>query len=622
MYQGGVLDPPDNTRGNGFNRRTRPSDPPPDYGGFTDTRDQKNGASTESLDSTGKTKSFKRLVERFAEKTSMQGVPYINSSKFWYAKLLWTILLLSCTAGMTLHLYYLINQFLQWPIQTKIELGFSNLNFPAVTICNVNPIRNSKVYMASEHLQSLLAELEMTSLYGDDNAENSTKRRRKRFVDELSNVNTSGYDNYKDGLDYDDEEFEYGSDVDFRVQIMELFTHLYREEDRDVKIDMGHQLDQMLISCTIGKYKCYADNFTLLQHDTYGNCYTLQSNKLKISKSGPMHGLTLVMYMDKEEYLKQLNEGYGARLLIHDRNTFPFPAEEGFFVPSSSETQIGVRMVVIQRKGKPYGNCIHDHYTAKYGFKYTRPLCQTLCVQEKIFQKCGCYQEDSNELNWQINNKNLRYCDTRKEVICMLKEVNNQNKNKDNCQCLNPCKEYQYLKTISYRNWPTDDYMFTLKDGVCDRLPDQCSDAQQLYDQTDDFKKGLNYLKINIYYEDLNYEEIEETPEIETAQFASDVGGAIGLWIGLSFLSMFEVVQLFLECCAYGVHKCTNGNKKKNRRRKKNNKSNVQKQNLYSTNNDITKSSNEQKQGHYNPDNSKQYQGVYSGPYDYIDNTL
>ena len=33
-------------------------------------------------------------------------------------------------------------------------------------------------------------------------------------------------------------------------------------------------------------------------------------------------------------------------------------------------------------------------------------------------------------------------------------------------------------------------FQFTLKDGVCDRLPDQCSDAQQLYDQTDDFKKG------------------------------------------------------------------------------------------------------------------------------------
>ena len=32
------------------------------------------------------------------------------------------------------------------------------------------------------------------------------------------------------------------------------------------------------------------------------------------------------------------------------------------------------------------------------------------------------------------------------------------------------------------------------------------------------------------------------------------MGGAIGLWIGLSILAIFEVVQLFLELCAYGVH--------------------------------------------------------------------
>jgi hypothetical protein len=36
----------------------------------------------------------------------------------------------------------------------------------------------------------------------------------------------------------------------------------------------------------------------------------------------------------------------------------------------------------------------------------------------------------------------------------------------------------------------------------------------------------------------------------------SKLGGAIGLWIGLSLISMFEVVQLLLECCAFGVHKC------------------------------------------------------------------
>ena len=58
-------------------------------------------------------------------------------------------------------------------------------------------------------------------------------------------------------------------------------------------------------------------------------------------------------------------------------------------------------------------------------------LCQTLCLQEKIFQKCGCYQEDSNELNWQINNKNLRYCDTRNgKLLNKNKHKTKTNKNK------------------------------------------------------------------------------------------------------------------------------------------------------------------------------------------------
>ena len=117
-----------------------------------------------SLDSTGKQKSFKRLCERFAEKTSMQGLPYINSAKLSYARALWVFILLCGIAGMILHLYFLIDQFTDFDVQVSVSLGFNNLAFPAVTICNVNAVRKSQLNIASEKLQSLVAQTDPQKL--------------------------------------------------------------------------------------------------------------------------------------------------------------------------------------------------------------------------------------------------------------------------------------------------------------------------------------------------------------------------------------------------------------------------------------------------------------------------
>ncbi|KAH3738205.1 hypothetical protein DPMN_044833 [Dreissena polymorpha] len=63
----------------------------------------------------GKRKCFRRTIIRFAEKTSMVGVPYINSTKFWWAKLIWSSLYLVAIAAKILHLWYLFDQFYPGP---------------------------------------------------------------------------------------------------------------------------------------------------------------------------------------------------------------------------------------------------------------------------------------------------------------------------------------------------------------------------------------------------------------------------------------------------------------------------------------------------------------------------
>ena len=99
-----------------------------------------------SSDSTDKRKSFRRIGERFAEKTSMQGIPYIYHEKGILAKVIWTVLLLGAIGGMVYHLKFLIENYLEFRKSTKLELGRDNLQFPAVTICNTNIIKQRNLY--------------------------------------------------------------------------------------------------------------------------------------------------------------------------------------------------------------------------------------------------------------------------------------------------------------------------------------------------------------------------------------------------------------------------------------------------------------------------------------------
>lgn len=101
-----------------------------------------------------------RILGRFADKTSMHGVGYIQKSKLWQAKFIWTFLLILALSILTFHLYSLVYSFTQWPKITTVALGYNNLEFPAVTICGVNRIKKSLRTRLPGKLQNFLAEVD------------------------------------------------------------------------------------------------------------------------------------------------------------------------------------------------------------------------------------------------------------------------------------------------------------------------------------------------------------------------------------------------------------------------------------------------------------------------------
>ncbi|XP_048762516.1 degenerin mec-10-like isoform X1 [Ostrea edulis] len=512
--------------------------------------EEDNGSFANSIE---QRKSLRKLLGRFADKTAMQGVGYINSARYWYSKALWLFLLLVAVGWMVFHLIYLITQFVELPVQTKISLGFNNLQFPAVTLCNMNTVKLSELPTTSVALQNFVALTDPSKFKPEENIPGG---RKKRFIKEFDNVNfdnLTDYGDYYDDPSNRDEAFK-DAQKDNLYQVENTFKNLYLTMPRGVRVNSGHQIRDMLLGCSFNGYKCFSVNFTLVNTQDYGNCFTIQSSSYITKNPGPKSGLSLILYTENDEYLNGISQGHGMRLLIHEQGTFPMPNDEGILISSSFETNIGLRLTDITRATPPHRYCEDGvQFKQRYNVGYSRSVCRIFCEQNTLLAECGCFSHEYKEFFFFANNTNQnKWCRTQKEISCIGKIVREFNSQKRQCTCLNPCTEKKYSLFPSSRQWPTESYATTLMQGLCEQFPGKCQRIVNL--RSDPRSLSLNFVKVTIYYEDLNYEELKEEPEISNAQFASDVGGAIGLWIGLSILAIFEVVQLFLELCAYGVH--------------------------------------------------------------------
>ncbi|XP_046372478.2 degenerin del-1-like isoform X2 [Haliotis rufescens] len=522
---------------------------------------------SDQYDSEGNPKTFKRVLTRFAGRTSMQGIPYIHTSKTWYAKLVWVVLLLGALCVMGIHLYTLSSSYIMFEKQTKVQLGFQNLKFPSITFCNVNPVRSSMISKGRKELKdyirtiradavasSLKNKRQQNNLNQGPNQQQSpgprpqpAPGRRKRFIDSFEYNFTNTRRQEPPGFNF------FSGQTSTLQDIRKEFTHLFSSEERATRIEMGHSISDMLVSCAFSGVVCNESFFRIHPTSMYGNCYTLENSAFVSFRSGPSNGLELILFLETDEHISTIASGIGTQFQIHGENTWPDPEVDGMSVSATMETSIGMRMLEIHRMSDPYGKCDDGAvFKAKYGKQYTRKTCETFCVHERIINRCGCFDELKETLYRNINSsepgRDVPPCRTKTQMVCLQEIESRWETGLFQCNCFNPCQERLYEKNTHSRTWPSDAYANLLVQYLCNNKNETECERFEKMSYRD---LSRNFMKVNIFFDDLNYENITEIPSYEDVQFYSDIGGTVGLWVGLSVLSLAEVAQFLWEIIQY-----------------------------------------------------------------------
>lgn len=328
--------------------------------------------------------------------------------------------------------------------------------------------------------------------------------------------------------------------------------------DPELTRSLGHQFDDMILRCSMKHINCtHQRSFENSFSPTEGNCFTYRSRVKRRSSSrgsqsyedanlaGTSQGLELVLNLEKNEYIAGSSQ-VGALVMIHHPSDLSYAASEATFVAPEFTTYIGLKMVNITRLPAPYPEYCVDSWPAKFAdtltrnSTYSQQACLKICLQRTIQSHCQCQSAflpvvelDSsvsgrtNQSAASATEKRAIICDTRKLVTrqCVKEVMFRAADRVHNCDCPPKCQVVRYDKTISMARWPTREDKVTFDRGKLD-------------------VNFQNLAKVIVYFQTMTCEEVTQQAVFNAAKLFSALGGIMGMYVGFSFLSVFEIFEV------------------------------------------------------------------------------
>jgi hypothetical protein len=188
----------------------------------------------------------------------------------------------------------------------------------------------------------------------------------------------------------------------------------------------------------------------------------------------------------------------------------------------------------------PYGHCVDKSsgldpyfYQAfdRKGKKYRQKNCLDIMIQKYAAKMCDCI---FNGLVTENNGE--KYCQLNETFQCITKLLNQTNSDQFINNCPLECNQTDYDISISTSSSSQLDYL---------------KSYEELNNEGDSFSLNYSSVKsifsIYIYFNELGYTQIVEVPNYTPISLISNIGGTLGLFLGMSLLSFIEIVDLVIQ---------------------------------------------------------------------------
>ena len=335
----------------------------------------------------------------------------------------------------------------------------------------------------------------------------------------------------------------------FKFIATELLTSMPDAE----KKRMSHRWEDTLLACRFNYKPCQSDDFSWEFEGTLGNCYSFnagaQERAAKRSTiSGKSFGLQMELYVNYYEGLIAFNSFTSASGLLVRIENASHLIDNGLSsirVSPGLDTFIGLSREFRVSLPRPYSNCESSNFDSdlyrliqQSSYDYSREFCFKQCTQMLLIRDCNCTFSIFSSLFDSIK------CESLERIACAVNYYSNVylegNYLQDFCQpkCPLECNSTKFTYSLSFNELNVLSYVDLIQSNFSFDFVKRQVDGQTA-------KSSI--VSLNVYYDSLAYTVLAESPQMDVISLVANIGGNLGLFLGVSLFSLGEILTTLFE---------------------------------------------------------------------------